>query len=402
MDIARDVANLRSQQAGNVVNETAQERTHFAAHQNAQRQSRGNSIQLPRTISPRSEQEQPQRTPNNRRHQTVERAHRHGRAGSPEATILTAPPREEWPVLAIGDDILPMEPLKATTAVKPKPSVKVQIKPAARQNAAAKLNHAGKAAKARGVSIAVKAALFAALMLAGTSVMVLALQGKLPFSAHDWHKQAVAETTSTPAEVTSAKPQLAAAAADHTSALYPFAMPDTYGVYAVSNGQLTALEPLPIRIPDARVSISSTVTKPPAATVASGAPLFVVYHRELANHVPEGASVRVFAKVMQASTFVGGKPKAIPVEDAWAVRGGAIDLRIAPVAANKEMILIRPGDPNFTLSPGRYVLMFRNQAYDFSVAGEISDTAQCLERSDLQDRSVYSECRELPAAAAKS
>jgi len=41
--------------------------------------------------------------------------------------------------------------------------------------------------------------------------------------------------------------------------------------------------------------------------------------------------------------------------------------------------------------------MFKNQAYDFSVAGTVSDTAQCLERADLQDRSVYSECRELPA-----
>jgi hypothetical protein len=88
------------------------------------------------------------------------------------------------------------------------------------------------------------------------------------------------------------------------------------------------------------------------------------------------------------------------VEDTWAVRGGAIDLRIAPVAANREMIVIRAADPDFTLSPGRYVLMFKNQAYDFSVAGTVSDTAQCLERSDLQDRSVYSECRELPAPTA--
>ena len=84
------------------------------------------------------------------------------------------------------------------------------------------------------------------------------------------------------------------------------------------------------------------------------------------------------------------------------MRGGAIDLRIAPVAANKEMILIRPADANFTLSPGRYVLMFKNQAYDFSVAGTVSDNAHCLERSDLQDGPVYSECRELPASAAKS
>jgi hypothetical protein len=126
----------------------------------------------------------------------------------------------------------------------------------------------------------------------------------------------------------------------------------------------------------------------------------VVYHRELATSVPESASLRIVAKVMQATAFAAGKPKSMAVEDTWAVRGGAIDLRIAPVAANREMIVIRPADPDFTLSPGRYVLMFKNQAYDFSVAGTVSDTAQCLERSDLQDRSVYSECRELPAQTA--
>ncbi len=160
---------------------------------------------------------------------------------------------------------------------------------------------------------------------------------------------------------------------------------------------MTPLEPLPIRVPDARVSISSTISKPAPAPLANGHLSFVVYHRELATSVPETASVRIVAKVMQATAFAGGKPKSMAIEDTWAVRGGAVDLRIAPVAANQEMIVIRPADPNFTLSPGRYVLMFKNQAYDFSVAGTVSDTAQCLERADLQDRSVYSECRELPA-----
>jgi hypothetical protein len=176
-----------------------------------------------------------------------------------------------------------------------------------------------------------------------------------------------------------------------------FAAPDTYGVYAVSDGQLTPLDPLPIRVPDARVSISSTISKPAPAPLANGHLSFVVYHRELATSVPETASVRIVAKVMQATAFAGGKPKSMAIEDTWAVRGGAVDLRIAPVPGNQEMVVIRAADPNFTLSPGRYVLMFKNQAYDFSVAGTVTDTAQCLERADLQDRSVYSECRELPA-----
>ena len=302
---------------------------------------------------------------------------------------------------------MPPAPVKAKTALKPK----FLTKPAATSKIAAKPKDAepkdAKPARRRGLGLAAKAALFAGLMLAGTVVITGALQGKLPLLAFEPLKASrlFADSASPATEATAAKPgqpQLASLG-DQTSALYPFDMPDTYGVYAVGDGgQLTALEPLPIRIPDARVAISSAITKPAPAPATSGTPLFIVYHRELATSVPENATVRVFAKVMQASTFVGGKPKAIPVGDSWAVRGGAIDLRIAPVAANKEMILIRPADPNFTLSPGRYVLMFKNQAYDFSVAGTVSDTAQCLERSDLQDGAVYSECRELPASAAKS
>jgi hypothetical protein len=404
MDIARDVANLRRQQTGGLANDAMQDRARPAVHQNLPRQPHHGAPQAPRASAREPQPADRQRIPNNRRHQLVERAHRQGRAGSVEATILSAPAPKEWPVLAIGDDVLPTAPPKAKMTVKPKATVKPAVNVPARANAAAMRKIASRPAKARGMSLAVKAALFTALMLAGTAAITLALRGKLPLLAHELRAvRLVADAASTPAEAAGARPaqlQLASAA-DQTSSLYPFTMPDTYGVYAVSEGHLTALEPLPIRVPDARVSISSAITKPAPAPVTNGAPLFLAYHRELATNVPESASVRVFARIMQASSFVGGKPKMVPVEESWAVRGGAIDLRIAPVATNKEMIMIRPADPNFTLSPGRYVLMFRNQAYDFSVAGEVSDTAHCLERSDLQDRSVYSECRELPAPAEK-
>jgi hypothetical protein len=241
-----------------------------------------------------------------------------------------------------------------------------------------------------------RTALLTGMILAATGVITAGLFGKLTLPKLE---QLVSETTASipPAKPAKQQPPLQLASiVDHALA---FEMPETYGVYAVNDGHLTPLDPLPVRIPDARVSISSPVTKPAPAPLPSGNLQFAVYHRELATNVPEGASVRIVAKVMQATTFVNGKPKATAVEDTWAVRGGSIDFRIAPVAANKEMILIRPADPAFTLSPGRYVLMFRNQAYDFSVAGAITETAHCLERSDLQDRSVYSECRELPDGA---
>lgn len=268
----------------------------------------------------------------------------------------------------------------------------------------------------RSLSLGAKLALLALLMLAGTGLISLKLWGGMPGlqamqeSSMSWLTHARQNVADMFGRVSlfAAKetpPQTSAnlttgslpAPARQIAANFPFAAPDTYGVYAVSDGQLTPLDALPIRVPDARVSISSTISRPASVPVANGRLSFVVYHRELATSVPETASVRIVAKVMQATAFAGGKPKPVTVEDTWAVRGGAIDLRIAPVAGNPEMIVVRPADPNFTLSPGRYVLMFRNQAYDFSVAGTVSETAQCLERADMPDGSVFSECRQLPA-----
>lgn len=251
------------------------------------------------------------------------------------------------------------------------------------------------------LNLAAKVALVAVLMLAGTGLITLKLWGEMPWLAPA--RQKVADMmvhVSWPISKTKAMRQadqdLTASIRQPAKAMPAFAAPDTYGVYAVNDGQLTPLEPLPIRVPDARVSISSTISKPAPAALTNGHLSFVAYYRELATSVPENASVRIVAKVMQATAFAGGKPKAMAVEDTWAVRGGAVDLRIAPVPGNQEMVVIRAADPNFTLSPGRYVLMFKNQAYDFTVPGTVTDTAQCLERADLQDRSVYSECRELP------
>jgi hypothetical protein len=238
------------------------------------------------------------------------------------------------------------------------------------------------------------AAVLAVLTVAGAGLITINLWDGSPWLAHSQQKLADMFHRTPVTDVQAAQP---ASSARQLSPTYSFAIPDTYGVYAVSDDQLTPLEPLPVRVPDARVSISSEITKPAPAPITNGRVFFVVYHRDLANSVPESASVRVFAKVTQARTLAGGKPKSIAVEDTWAVRGGSFDLRIAPVAANQEMIIIRSADPNFSLSPGRYVLMFKNQAYDFSVAGTVSSTSHCLERVDLEDKSAFSECRELPA-----
>lgn len=374
MDIAREVAELRRHEHDPAP----------AAKPNRGRppRARNNTEIEPPRIPPASLEPAPRnraqelRPPvsGGRRPQLVERAHKNSRAGKAEPAIpsTSTPARAGRPPLSLRDEVLQFAPAKpAAKAIMPAVPTRV--------------------------GILARTALFTGMILAGTAVITLGLFGKLLFPQLEHPNWMISETT---ASITAAKgakpPQLPLASlVDHSLA---FEMPETYGVYAINDGHLTPLDPLPVRIPDARVAISSPVSKPAPAPLSSGNLQFAVYHRELATNVPESASVRIVAKVMQATTYVNGKPKAAAVDETWAVRGGSIDFRIAPVAANKEMVLIRPADPAFTLSPGRYVLMFRNQAYDFSVGGAITELAHCLERSDLQDRSVYSECRELPDA----
>jgi hypothetical protein len=170
-------------------------------------------------------------------------------------------------------------------------------------------------------------------------------------------------------------------------------LPTFFGVYAVARGRLTNLAPLPITVPNPRVQISALFSTPSAATLPDGRLQFVAFRSDLAGGAPDHTTVRVVAQVMQALTFdKQGHPKTTDVHGSWAVRGIAYEMRIAPVNAHPDMVLIQPADPNFTFSPGRYALVLKNSAYDFSVAGRIADPAHCLERTDAVNEPVYNEC----------
>jgi hypothetical protein len=56
------------------------------------------------------------------------------------------------------------------------------------------------------------------------------------------------------------------------------------------------------------------------------------------------------------------------------------------------MLLVQPERADFGLPSGRYVLVLRNQGYDFTVAGEVKDPAQCLERTEAASGVFYSDC----------
>ena len=175
-----------------------------------------------------------------------------------------------------------------------------------------------------------------------------------------------------------------------------FPVPESYGLYVVSNGQLTRLEAMQTPVPNPRIAISGLITRPSPVVVPNGRVFFVAYQRDLMTNAPDGASVRVVAQVMRALKSIGaGKPIATAVEDTWAARSVTAGLTVGPIPNQPEMVVIKPSNAERSLSPGRYMLVFKNQAYDFAVEGVMTDTAQCLERTDTENGTAYTECRNL-------
>lgn len=171
-------------------------------------------------------------------------------------------------------------------------------------------------------------------------------------------------------------------------------LPTVYGIYVLNNGQLSELEPLPIRVPDQRVSISAPISTPSRTVLPDGKVSFILYRREFITNAPEKAAVRVVARIARALTFnSSGAPTVVKLNDLWAVRGNAYDFRVAPMLENQEMIAILPPRGDFALAPGRYALTIKGVAYDFTVDGKVTDIAQCLERTDAVNGAFYSECR---------
>jgi hypothetical protein len=178
-----------------------------------------------------------------------------------------------------------------------------------------------------------------------------------------------------------------------TNAL-PFPTPADYGIYALNDAALNELFMLPERVPDKRISVSTPVTEPSRTTLPDGKAKFILFRRDLAGNAPERIDVRVVARVMRALTFdARGKPGYTPVTDAWNIRNVSFELRLRPIAGNPEMLLAQPEKADFELPPGRYVLVLKDQGYDFTVAGKITALAQCLERTDAANGVFYSECQ---------
>ncbi len=176
----------------------------------------------------------------------------------------------------------------------------------------------------------------------------------------------------------------------------PFPVPSVYGVYALNQGTITELHMLPEQVPDKRVAVSTPVGQPSRTVLPRGQIRFILYRRDLASYALDRVDIRVVAQVMRAIAFDAKGGRSItPVESAWNIRNIAYEFRVRPVPDNPEMVLLQPADETFEFAAGRYVIALRNQGYDFTVAGKISDRSQCLERTEASNGTFYSECEKL-------
>jgi hypothetical protein len=171
-------------------------------------------------------------------------------------------------------------------------------------------------------------------------------------------------------------------------------LPSVYGIYSISAGRLDELEPLAIgRVPDQRVFMSTAIKTPSRTVLPDGRTEFIIYRRDIANNAPDRITVRVIAKIQRAMTFnTAGHASTTEMEDSWTIRNVSYDYRIAPLGDSSEMLVVRPEKEEFVLPAGRYALVVKGQAYDFTVAGPITAAAQCLERVDAANGTFYSEC----------
>jgi hypothetical protein len=185
-------------------------------------------------------------------------------------------------------------------------------------------------------------------------------------------------------------------ASNHSAPAPPPAKPATlrptdYGVYAISNDALSDLSLLPGRPPDIRIAVSAALTTPSRTILPNGHPKFIVFRRDVASSIADRAEVRIIAKVARefSADVVGKKPG----DDMWVIRNISFPFRSSPVNDNPEMYELHSEDPALELTPGRYALVLKNQAYDFSVEGVAVDPRQCIERIVASEGTYYSNCK---------
>ena len=210
------------------------------------------------------------------------------------------------------------------------------------------------------------------------------------------HRADPIQEVSSPAKTSISEPARSSVASPNTSTdsqALGFPLPTAYGIYAASEGRLIELRALPISVPDPRIAISATIATPSETIVSTGKVQFVIFRRDALFGAPDRISVRVVARVARELRFVNSKPvMATKPEGEWAIRSNSYEFRVGPVPDHSEMLLVH-SEEETPLPAGRYALVLKGIGYDFTVAGPVTDPAQCIERTDAANGTIYSECR---------
>jgi hypothetical protein len=171
-------------------------------------------------------------------------------------------------------------------------------------------------------------------------------------------------------------------------------LPTAYGVYVENGGKLHELNMLQGRAPDPRVAISAAILHPSDTVLADGHVKFVVFRAGVDNGAADPIDVRLIARVKQATSFdAAGKPVVTPEEQSWVIRNISIPFRAAPIKEEPRMYDVEPRDADLELSPGRYALVIKGLAFDFTIDGVVTDKRHCLERIEAANGVFYHECQ---------
>ncbi len=171
--------------------------------------------------------------------------------------------------------------------------------------------------------------------------------------------------------------------------------PTVFGVYAIHDGRLIRLEQVTTTPVDARSRDLQQITSPSRSIFPDGRLAFTVYRRDLVNSAPVSVPIRYAARIASMLRFgpAGTLVMSRPDIETWLIYNAGFEFRVLPVPDNREMILIRPDNPDLVLPAGRYVLMLNEQPYDFAVAGNVTDPSSCVEGTPTPRGPVFYQCK---------
>lgn len=201
--------------------------------------------------------------------------------------------------------------------------------------------------------------------------------------------------------IKSASPVRRASLAPETSPAVPLPaakdspVPAGFGVFAMSGSRLFKLEASPLPMPDLTAKFAARGRTSAPQKLPPG-PIKFVVHRALDDGLSiTTAEVRIVARVARETSFDrNGRPVTAFPENSFVLRNVAYPYRALPVKDSDTMVELRSDDPDQMLVPGRYTLIVNNATYDFTIDGNVTNGAHCVERLTLPTGPLHSECGE--------